>query len=320
MKRIALILLFSVYSIFSYSQLDDLLGNWTNGFVGYQSSIYNDSIIIFEGADLHEGGYAFSIVNRPKTGMFIYGKHPDFMEYPSIGKVGDKVVFSIVQGEKNILVKNPNEKIVDFLIPLNEMTLEELKVLHKVNHELAGVYKDKATGEKITFLPHEKTVKGLIESQNHYSFGREFDSPVNVIIINEKAYYYERVENGLDIFISEKDEYGDWQKNEKQNTLEKIEWFNLSNNEKLNGKFQFASTQLLIDNVLYKYKPNQLKIMRNEIFARHGYIFKTNEMNEYFKSQDWYEPTGGNIGEKLSEIEKLNVKLIKRYEEENSKL
>jgi len=58
----------------------------------------------------------------------------------------------------------------------------------------------------------------------------------------------------------------------------------------------------------------ELKIMRNEIYARHGYIFRTEEMKEYFNSQRWYEPKYENVDDMLTKVEKQNIKLIKRYE------
>lgn len=57
-----------------------------------------------------------------------------------------------------------------------------------------------------------------------------------------------------------------------------------------------------------------LKVMRNEIYARHGYIFKTQEMIDYFNSQTWYYPSLRNVDHKLSEVEKKNITFIKSYE------
>ena len=55
--------------------------------------------------------------------------------------------------------------------------------------------------------------------------------------------------------------------------------------------------------------------MRNEIFARYGYIFKEGgEMEKYFKSQDWYTPEHKNVNDFLTEIEKENLKLIREVE------
>jgi len=58
-----------------------------------------------------------------------------------------------------------------------------------------------------------------------------------------------------------------------------------------------------------------LTIMRNGIFARHGYVFiKDGEMNNYFKSQDWYIPISNQVNNLLTDIERHNIKIIKNFE------
>ena len=59
---------------------------------------------------------------------------------------------------------------------------------------------------------------------------------------------------------------------------------------------------------------DELRFMRNEIFARHGYIFKSQELNNYFAKQPWYKPTTTDVNHVLSEAEKKNVELIKSLE------
>jgi hypothetical protein len=58
----------------------------------------------------------------------------------------------------------------------------------------------------------------------------------------------------------------------------------------------------------------ELKVMRNEIFARYGYKFKSEEMRKYFDKQKWYEPKYDDVTSKLTDIENANIKLIKKYE------
>lgn len=58
-----------------------------------------------------------------------------------------------------------------------------------------------------------------------------------------------------------------------------------------------------------------IKIMRNSIFARHGYVFiKGGEMDKYFKSKEWYIPRFNNINHLLSDTENHNIKIIKQLE------
>ncbi|PFS64926.1 zinc ribbon domain-containing protein [Bacillus cereus] len=57
----------------------------------------------------------------------------------------------------------------------------------------------------------------------------------------------------------------------------------------------------------------QLKIARNEIYARHGHIFQTKDMQAYFSKQSWYRENPYFTG-KLTDIESYNVELIKSRE------
>ena len=81
------------------------------------------------------------------------------------------------------------------------------------------------------------------------------------------------------------------------------------------GKFTQASTRLLTTNDLKNLSKSDLKIMRNEIFARYGYKFKDGgEMDNYFSKQDWYSPQHSIVTSFLTKIEKANIKLIKTFE------
>ena len=58
-----------------------------------------------------------------------------------------------------------------------------------------------------------------------------------------------------------------------------------------------------------------LRLLRNEIFARHGYIFADKELQSFFERQSWYHPVTRDVGEiQLSEIEQQNVMLLKNIE------
>jgi len=77
-----------------------------------------------------------------------------------------------------------------------------------------------------------------------------------------------------------------------------------------------ASQQLLPESGIHKldstvladYSKNFLRYARNEIFARHGYIFKDQNLKIYFEHQDWYESKGNTIS--LNPTEKANIELI----------
>lgn len=82
----------------------------------------------------------------------------------------------------------------------------------------------------------------------------------------------------------------------------------------LPGRFPDASRRLLTPDELARYSVSDLRLMRNEIFARHGYVFKEAALAEYFGRQPWYTPEYDDVSGFLSDIEKQNVERIKQAE------
>ena len=83
----------------------------------------------------------------------------------------------------------------------------------------------------------------------------------------------------------------------------------------LPGRYPIASLCRLTYEDMKGMDKSELQIMRNEIFARHGYIFRINpKMVEYFNSQSWYTPRYQDVSNQLSEIEVYNVSFIKKHE------
>lgn len=62
----------------------------------------------------------------------------------------------------------------------------------------------------------------------------------------------------------------------------------------------------------------QLRIARNEIYARHGRLFVDQELQDYFDSKDWYlgyiEPEDFVETEELSKLERRNALFIRKFE------
>jgi hypothetical protein len=77
-----------------------------------------------------------------------------------------------------------------------------------------------------------------------------------------------------------------------------------------------SSQRYLSRNELSQYTYDTLGFIRNEIFARHGYIFKTKAYQDYFLKQSWYIPNSNFKGDfsQLNDVEKYNIELIKELE------
>ena len=86
-------------------------------------------------------------------------------------------------------------------------------------------------------------------------------------------------------------------------------------NKQFYGKYTYASYRLLETTELQQRKTSELQLIRNEIFARYGYIFKPGStMDKYFRKQSWYGGSRSDVSAFLTDIEKWNIELIQRIE------
>ncbi len=77
------------------------------------------------------------------------------------------------------------------------------------------------------------------------------------------------------------------------------------------------STRKLTQSDLEGKTADELAIMRNSIYARHGYRFKKKKFLDYFGQFDWYQPSTDNQQEAynhMSGIEQYNVNFIREHE------
>lgn len=75
-----------------------------------------------------------------------------------------------------------------------------------------------------------------------------------------------------------------------------------------------ASEKLLSKAEVENLKQGDLLVIRNTIYARHGYSFKHRPLRVFFDAQPWYIPVHTDIRADFTEIEKENIKLLMRYE------
>jgi len=75
-----------------------------------------------------------------------------------------------------------------------------------------------------------------------------------------------------------------------------------------------ASNRLLTKKEVENLKKGDLLIIRNTIYARHGFSFKNRPLRIFFDAQEWYMPVNTDIKSNLTEIEKKNIQLLLKYE------
>ncbi|MCY7374573.1 MAG: YARHG domain-containing protein [Pyrinomonadaceae bacterium] len=114
-------------------------------------------------------------------------------------------------------------------------------------------------------------------------------------------------------------EWRDWYKPLKDQSkvkLSAIETANVkfleSEEAKLRDKI---STEPITNEMVEGLFVEDLRVLRNEIYAKRGRVFKDKELQKYFAAQAWYQPNPEFKDDGLTEIESKNLAVIKEVEE-----
>ncbi len=83
--------------------------------------------------------------------------------------------------------------------------------------------------------------------------------------------------------------------------------------KKYPGQFPEGSARVLTDKDLKFLSEWGLKVMLNEIYARHGMLFTDDAMQKHFNHSNWYHGTSKDVDNKLTKTEKQNIRLIRNY-------
>ena len=76
-----------------------------------------------------------------------------------------------------------------------------------------------------------------------------------------------------------------------------------------------ASSEELTSDFVSNLSKADIFILRNSIFARHGFAFRDKQLRMYFEQFYWYMPVFGDVKDELTELEKKNIDLLLRYEQ-----
>ena len=113
-------------------------------------------------------------------------------------------------------------------------------------------------------------------------------------------------------------EWRDWYKpikNQKLVKLNKTEEQNVQLIEELEAEWrEFLATQDITEEMLWGLFIEDLRVLRNELYARRGRVFKDKELQKYFESQSWYKPNPDFKDEMLGEKEYKNLAVIREAE------
>jgi hypothetical protein len=192
-------------------------------------------------------------------------------------------------------------------------TPDSLNATERANMERLLAEKDKGRGTAIsigdmdnfqnTLLTEEK-LKGLsilelriLREEFYARHGKKFDAP------------------GIRDYFNWRDWYKP-AKNQSAIKLNKIEQQNVDLITAYESKIrERLSTEELKDETLGDMFAEDLRVLRNELYARHGRIFKDAELQKYFESQPWYKANPDFKDDQLNAIEASNLAKIRSAEE-----
>ena len=80
------------------------------------------------------------------------------------------------------------------------------------------------------------------------------------------------------------------------------------------GDMEHFENRLVTEALLKGLSLHELRLLRNEVYARRGRAFRTEWLSQYFYSQPWYDPREDFTEPELSDTEKKNIETIVAYE------
>jgi len=141
--------------------------------------------------------------------------------------------------------------------------------------------------------------------------------------IKNRKYQLERKTFAYDpeVMVHQATSYVDWNKSIQNEVTEDFgegevyEWIQKEFASATNAIYEInASTEQLSKEVVENLKKGDLTIIRNAIYARHGYSFKHRPLRVFFDAQPWYIPVHTDIRSDFTELEKENIQLLLKYE------
>lgn len=296
---------------------------WHNGMEWFQVR-RDGNVLVFFGGTLHEGGSVFGLVpqggNSYKVVMAKWDNDPELDAEPMLSARGVlglspqdlSAELRNVDGNDAIIVRHKTKGVRMVLLPAGNAGFEALGryIESGLAQWMAGHWQSQygqqflLTTEKNYSFP---TGSGTYEIETMY------DTPTNIITLDDGTHWQVIVENESMTLTPFKldDESEDWVEVPGGGVIHTT----LASEDQQQWRYPFASTQVLTPGLLDYYEKSELRVMRNEIMARHGYKFNSADLQKRFSKVKDYKPLGNNAQVKLSALEQLNVEIIKSMEE-----
>lgn len=284
------------------------------------------------GGTFHEGGVIFGLKGSGNDYKVVEADNGEPVgsdsyysgQYLAYGAKNPTAKQRRIDGKRYLLVYDGSELVDIYHEFIPGIPGSGWKTIYDLTEQLqndivfAGEYID-SKGDLVTFSLGEWSVTGLFDGKQNFQIMTVYDTPSNIIrFSNGTAYSIKHEDDGLLLtkMDTSREDPEDWTDTQTTIKIYHVLPANYTGASGKTSRFDFASKGVLYSGMLGEFTKKELQLMRNEIYARHGYQFSTPEMKEYFSQCPWYSPRGDNNAAvaELSEAEQLNVELIKREE------
>lgn len=305
---------------------------WTDGSAFYNAEV-KGNFINMTGGTCHEGGFAFGLkcTDADPNGPWFSLENGTWSEdldiEPSISipfPQGSTVITYNLDDDTYLVVEDKKGdaaycfrkmKKKESLRPL---LVSQQKLVWTGNYKVTlSTLKDCPVGTDCEISAAKFRVGSWVNGG--YQVCDEYESPTNIAKLSNGRYvkimphgYTGKLRGGLSIYEVDYDKDNEVYDGERLIMV-------LDRVRGNNSPRWPTDKRLILPGEVTNYTKKELRTMRNEIFARHGYRFSSADLNEYFQGESWYtKDSDPDINNKIhfSLIESLNISMMK-YAETN---
>ena len=336
MKKTTALLLFFIIAGVSHCQTTLLGSYWHNGDYFTFIKFETDTNVVTFTANLHEGADGIPWKKTANPDLYMRPNQIGNAWTDTIIYYHDSIVHKTIEGQEVLLIYGRERTLKDILLRYEGRSTNkwyefshgfDSVIESDIRRSIMGTYHDSERMQAWNITKDSILIFSLSSLPDQPSYGYaytihwgETDSPDGFLTLSDgRNLCYKFTADGLDIYngISHI-EHEDFEWFSKGDLLCHLNKTNLDN--AVPGRWPEASIFLLTRGYLEPYPTDVLRLMRNEIYARHGHSFKDKQLNEFYNKEGlWYgtallqqNPT------ELSETEKLNVQLIIAIEKERN--
>ena len=222
----------------------------------------------------------------------------------------DNICYSQERFGDGYAVKSENFERWSFNTKENEKYIidENKKVYRRItdnNDECYEIYARVVLSILFSDAMHNKNIK--VEGSKITIYGEEYEFDISPFYIadDEVLYMSGRILkiDGVSANLYGTESTGKWTVKRTDEIIQTVPLF-----------YWDDSNYPEIDLEKYKTSKKDLKLLRNLVYAKHGYHFKSEELNNIFSEFDWYAVNLNFSEDDFSSKEKKLLKRIKKYE------